>query len=163
MTKDNIVLREIRLDDNSQIENVIKQAFIEYDLPKVGTAYEDAETSKMYESYQAPNEMYFVIEEKGIVKGGAGIKRLSGHEISVCELQKMYFSPELRGRGLGKQMILHCLDFARKKGYDACYLETAHGLNEAIGLYKSIGFESLDKPLGNTGHYSCGIWMLKSI
>ncbi|OIQ28991.1 MAG: GNAT family N-acetyltransferase [Bacteroidetes bacterium MedPE-SWsnd-G2] len=163
MSKDNIVVREIRPDDNTQIEKVIKQTFIEYNLPKVGTAYEDAETPVMYESYQALKEQYFVIEENGIVQGGAGIKKLKGCEGSVCELQKMYFSPELRGRGLGKGMILHCLEFARNEGYEQCYLETAHGLNEALGLYRRIGFQELDEPMGNTGHYSCGIWMLKSL
>ena len=25
------------------------------------------------------------------------------------------------------------------------------------------GFVSLEKPLGNTGHYSCNVWMLKDL
>ena len=28
-------------------------------------------------------------------------------------------------------------------------------------LYKKAGFQYLDAPMGNTGHYSCPVWMLK--
>jgi putative acetyltransferase len=36
-------------------------------------------------------------------------------------------------------------------------------MNAAQALYKKNGFISLDKPVGNTGHYSCNVWMLKDL
>jgi putative acetyltransferase len=30
-------------------------------------------------------------------------------------------------------------------------------------LYKRIGFENICAPMGNTGHSSCEIWMVKNL
>lgn len=158
-----MIIREIQLKDNPLIEKVIKDTFIEVGLPLEGTAYEDIETSHMYQSYQSNNEVYFVIEENEEVLGGAGIKHLKDFEDEVCELQKMYFSPKIRGKGYGKLMFEKCLDAAKKLGYKKCYLESASILKTAIHIYEKYGFKHLDKPLGNTGHYSCGVWMIKEL
>ena len=56
-------IREIEIGDNSQIESVIKSTFKELGLPLVGTAYEDIETTRMFESYQEEKSIYFVVEE----------------------------------------------------------------------------------------------------
>lgn len=161
MSKMNI--REIRKQDNLAIEQVIKAIFHEFDLPLVGTAYEDEETPRMYESYQQENEIYFVLEENGQVYGGGGIKPLRDYGTDVCELQKMYFAPEIRGKGYGKLMFDRCLQAAKELGYKKCYLESASVLKAAIHIYEKNGFEHLEKPLGNTGHYSCGVWMIKEL
>ena len=158
-----MIIREIQLKDNAQIEKVIKQTFLEVGLPLVGTAYEDKETTMMYESYQAQNEIYFVIEVDGKVQGGAGIKHLNDFEEDVCELQKMYFSSKIRGKGYGKLIFEKCLQSAKELGYNKCYLESASILKTAIHIYEKFGFEHLDKPLGSTGHYSCGVWMIKEL
>ena len=161
MSKMNI--REIRQEDNLAIEQVIKAIFHEFNLPLVGTAYEDEETPRMYESYQQENEIYFVLEENGQVYGGGGIKPLRDYGADVCELQKMYFAPEIRGKGYGKLMFDRCLQAAKDLGYKKCYLESASVLKAAIHIYEKNGFEHLDGPLGNTGHFSCGVWMIKSL
>ena len=158
-----MIIREIQLKDNAQIEKVIKQTFLEVGLPLVGTAYEDKETAKMYESYQAKNEIYFVIEIHAEVQGGAGIKHLKDFEDDVCELQKMYFSSKIRGKGYGKIMIEKCLKSAKELGYKKCYLESASILQTAIHIYEKYGFKHLYKPLGSTGHYACGVWMIKEL
>ena len=52
-------IREIQAEDNLQIESVIKSTFIELGLPLIGTAYEDIETTRMFESYQEEKSIYF--------------------------------------------------------------------------------------------------------
>ena len=159
----NMVIREIQPSDNEAIEQIIKAIFHEFDLPLIGTAYEDEETPRMFESYQNENEVYFVLEEDGKVMGGGGIKPLRNFDEDVCELQKMYFSPFVRGKGYGKLMFEKCLGAAKELGYKRCYLESASVLKVAIHIYENKGFEHLDEPLGNTGHYSCGVWMIKDL
>ena len=163
MSKDKIVIREIKQEDNAQIEKIIKDCFHEFKIPLKGTAYEDVETTRMFESYQKPNEVYYVIDHDGEVLGGAGVKQLKDFSEDICELQKMYYSPKVRGRGLGKKMIKKCLENAKKLGYKKCYLESASQLKAAIHIYESYEFEHLDGPLGNTGHYSCSVWMIKDL
>jgi len=158
-----MIIREIQLKDNAQIEKVIKQTFLEVGLPLIGTAYEDKETTMMYESYRAEKEIYFVIEVDGEILGGAGIKHLKNFEEDVCELQKMYFSFKIRGKGYGKLIFEKCLQSAKELGYNKCYLESASILKTAVHIYEKYGFKHLEKPLGSTGHYSCGVWMIKKL
>ena len=163
MSNDNFTIRQIQRNDNATLEQVIKSIFLEFELPLVGTAYSDVEISSMFESYQGKNERYFVIENSGSVFGGAGIKPLKDFESDVCELQKMYFSPEIRGKGLGKKIIIKCLEQALDFGFKTCYLETFPTLKAAIHIYESVGFKYIDKPLGNTGHFSCDVRMTKEL
>lgn len=163
MSSNNIIIRKIRPEDNGQLEAVIKACFPEFNIPLEGTAYEDAETPRMYESYSGDREVYFVVANDQEVLGGGGIKQLKDYNGNVCELQKMYFSPKVRGQGYGKKMFEVCLNAAKDLGYETCYLESASQLKAAIHIYESFGFKHLTEPLGNTGHYSCGVWMTKQL
>lgn len=163
MSKDTIVIREIQPKDNKELEQVIRACFHEFKIPLEGTAYSDAETPRMYESYQNDNDVYYVLECNGEILGGAGIKPLKDFEADVCEIQKMYFSPKVRGQGYGKMLFNKCLQTAKVLGYKKCYLESASQLKAAIHIYESYGFSHLAKAMGNTGHYSCGVWMIKDL
>tara|TARA_B110000967_G_C18737338_1_gene485829 strand:+ start:337 stop:813 length:477 start_codon:yes stop_codon:yes gene_type:complete len=156
-------IREIQFKDNSQLESIIKTTFLELDLPLTGTVYEDIETTQMFESYQEKTAVYFVIEAEETVVGGAGIKALDSEDLSVCELQKMYLSSDVRGKGYSKKLMKVCLEAAKSMGYKQCYLETLSELKIAQKLYKQYGFEYLEASMGNTGHSSCGVRMIKTL
>jgi putative acetyltransferase len=158
-----IIIREIQKRDNEQIAQVIRQVLIELNVPKVGTAYADTQLDFMFEAYNNPKSAYFVIENNDKIIGGVGVSQLENEEESICELQKMYFLPEARGLGLGTQMMEKCLQSAKDFGYQKCYLETMPYMEDAQKLYKKVGFDYLCEPLGNTGHTSCPVWMLKQL
>lgn len=161
--KDTIVIREIEAKDNPKIAKAIRSVLVEMGAPKVGTAYEDVALDHMTETYGETNMVYFVVEKNDDIIGGAGIAPLDNYDGNVCELQKMYFMPEARGKGLGTEMMEKCLDFAKQAGFGQCYLETLPYMNDARKLYSKVGFKSIEKPMGNTGHYSCTVWMLKDL
>ena len=163
MGKDTIVIREIEQEDNPKIAKAIRSVLIELGVPKVGTAYEDRALDCMTETYMASNKAYFVVSSGDEIIGGAGISPLDNYEGNVCELQKMYFMPEARGRGLGSEMMSKCLEFAKQAGFEQCYLETLPYMEDAQKLYRKVGFKSITQPMGNTGHYSCTVWMLKNL
>ena len=156
-------IRLIENADNKKMAAVIRSVIIEMGMPKVGTAYTDAELDTMYEAYQKNRFVYYVVEDGNELLGGAGIAPLNNDNPSICELQKMYFLSEARGKGLGKQMIKKCLDFAKASNFEKCYIETMPNMQDAQKLYVKTGFEYLDTAMGNTGHTSCPIWMLKSL
>ena len=85
---------------------------------------------------------------------------LDGGPEGVCELRKMYFLPELRGRGAGAALMAQCLDAARKLGHRQVYLETLRGMDAAQKLYERTGFRRLDGPMGATGHFGCNRFYL---
>ncbi|RIA10023.1 putative acetyltransferase [Flavobacteriaceae bacterium MAR_2010_72] len=163
MSNNNIVIRKITKEDDKQIAKVIRAVLIEFGVPKVGTAYADKALDCMTETYDKPTSTYFVIDKGGSIIGGAGIAQLDNYEGNVCELQKMYFLPEARGVGLGSKMMQVCLDQAKTFGFEQCYLETLPYMEDARKLYAKVGFRSLDGPMGDTGHYSCNLWMIKDL
>ena len=163
MTLNNFKIREIQPSDNPKIAKTIRQVLIEFGVPKVGTAYADPSLDSLDEDYKGEKEIYFIIEKEGQIYGGAGIKQLKNFNGPVCELQKMYFLPEARGIGLGNKMMHLCLSKAKELGYTQCYLETLPYMEDARKLYRKTGFTDLDAPMGDTGHYSCNLWMLKNL
>jgi len=156
-------IRPVELNDNEALAIAVRKVLIEMGVPKVGTAYEDKELDAMYESYSQSRFQYYVVENQGNIMGGAGIAPLKGGDPSVCELQKMYFLPEARGKGLGKKMIHLCLDFAKANDFQLCYIETMPNMLDAQALYQKVGFKYIDHPMGNTGHTSCPVWLIKSL
>ena len=163
MSKNNIVIREITPADNEEIAIVIRKVLIEFGVPKVGTAYADKVLDSMYETYDKPTSVYFVVDDNGKLIGGAGIAQLDNYDGNVCELQKMYFLPEARGIGMGRKMMDLCLQQAKSLGFEKCYLETLPYMEDARKLYAKVGFKSLDSRMGDTGHYSCNLWMIKDL
>lgn len=157
------IIRPIEVRDNMVIARIIRSVLEDFNVPKVGTAYADSALDVMFETYQKERAIYFVLEENGKVIGGGGIAQLDNFSGNVCELQKMYFLPEARGRGLGTLMIDTCLKKARAFGYEKCYLETMSYMEAAQKLYQKYGFTYLDGPMGDTGHYSCGIHMILNL
>lgn len=158
-----VIIRPIQLEDNPRIAAVIRKVFIDDNFPKTGTAFADVQLDFMFETYNKPKAMYFVVEENGKIIGGAGISQLENSKENICELQKMYFLQEARGKGIGYKMIEKCLEKAIEFGYFNCYLETLPEMKAAQSLYKKFGFEYLCSPLGNTGHTTCPVWMLKEL
>ena len=158
-----MLIRPINESDNKQIAVILREVLVEMDIPRIGSAFEDPEIDKMYESYQSNRSRYFIVEENNKILGGAGINELKNGDINICELQKMYFRKSLRGRGIGDKMIELCLDFAVESNYKKCYIETMPNMVNAQKLYIKKGFKYIDKPLGNTGHTACPVWMLKNL
>lgn len=156
-------IRKIQPNDNKQVAALIRTVFDELEIPKTGTAYEDESLDKMYETYQQPNAVYFVVEHEQQILGCAGIAHLANADECICELQKMYFLSAIRGKGLGLELIEKCLSAAKNFGFEHCYLETMPFMHAAQKLYKKVGFEPLSAPMGATGHTSCGVWMLKQL
>lgn len=156
-------IRTILPSDNAEIAQVIRQVSTEYGLTEdKGFSVSDPTLDTLYQVYQANKGRYWVIVQNDRVLGGAGIAPLDGED-SICELQKMYFLPVLRGKGFAKKITKMCFKYAKELGYEKCYLETTADLKEAIALYQTLGFEQIDHPLGNTGHCDCEVRMLKDL
>ena len=139
---------------------IIREVMTSFGAYGPGYSINDPEVDAMSSHYTEPRAAFFVVEETGRVLGGGGIGPLAGAEADVCELRKMYFLPELRGRGLGEKMLRRCLDAARERGYRRCYLESLSGMDSAQKLYVKSGFKPLRGALGATGHSGCNRYYL---
>jgi putative acetyltransferase len=159
-----ITIRPIAPGDNVALARAVRDTLAEFGAAKPGTAYYDEATDHLYELFsQAPRSAYFVAEIDGEVLGGGGIFPTENLPADTVELVKLYLLPAARGRGVGKALINHCVEAARANGYARVYLETTEELTQAIPLYERLGFSYLPQALGNSGHFGCQIWMIKSV
>jgi putative acetyltransferase len=156
-------IREIKLEDNVQISKVIRKVIVELKAPKTGTTFADPELDHLSIAYKGNRSIYFIIENNDKILGGAGINPLRDSDELICELQKMYFTENARGKGWGEKMIDKCLTYAIDKGYKFCYIETMDFMKAAQKLYLKKGFDFIGKPMGNTGHTNCNVWMIKKL
>ena len=70
----------------------------------------------------------------------AGCVALRPMQDGACELKRMYVRPAYRGRGLGRALGERVIAEARHIGYPCMRLDTASVLINAITLYTSLGF-----------------------
>lgn len=154
-------IRKIAQGDNLQVAHLIRSILEDMGVPKVGTAYADNSLDAMFEAYQKPQSVFYVIAIHDEIIACGGIAPLKSCAGNICELQKMYVSSVHRGKGLATKILATCLDVARDFGFTGCYLETMPYMDAAQGLYKKSGFDYIKEPLGDTGHTACSVRMLK--
>lgn len=158
-----ITYRSIVPEDNPKIARVIRTVLEEFNAAKPGTVYTDPTTDNLYDLFQLPKSTYFIAEENGQIIGGCGLFPTEGLPEKCTELVKLYLSPAARGKGIGKHLMELCFEKAVELGYNQVYLETLPELHIAVGLYEHLGFHYLEKPLGNSGHFACDLWMIKKL
>lgn len=158
-----IQYRVIRKEDDPLIAGVIRSVLEEFGVNRPGTVYTDPGTDHISDLLQTPGSAYWVVEYQGKIIGGSGIFPTEGLPDGYVELVKLYVLNEFRGKRIGKKLIEMCIDKARELGYKKMYLETMPELDQAVGLYESLGFNTIHERLGESGHFSCHIWMVKDL
>ncbi len=156
-------IRPIRKFDNPRVARIIRDVMTEFGAVGAGYSIQDPEVDDMHGAYPDKSSAFLVITLGNRILGCGGVGPLHGGDRETCELRKMYLVQDLRGTGLGNRLLNLCLDEARRLGYQTCYLETLEHMTHARHLYRKHGFESLDKPLGATGHSACNAWMSKTL
>ena len=83
----------------------------------------------------------FVIAYLDDVAVGCGaVRRL---DQSTAELKRMYVTPSVRGRGIGRALVEALEREARMLGVTRIVLETGTRLAPAIRLYEAMGYERI--------------------
>ena len=153
-------IRPIEAKDNAAVEAVIRACLIEFGANHEGTAWADPDLGRFSEIYNTPGNRYWVAEdETGKIVGGTGIGRLTD---TVCELQKMYCLPQVRGSGLASRLMALALDYARNH-YKQCYLETLDNMTAAQRFYEKHNFSRTDIAPIQTTHFACEVKYIKEL
>lgn len=87
--------------------------------------------------YLNNNGLFLVLVDDEKVVGTGAIRRLDSDN---AELKRMWFLPPYRSRCLGYQMAQQLLAFARSTGYKNVRLDTDQKQQQAIRLYRRLGF-----------------------
>ena len=163
-----LVIRNILQSDNKRLAEIIRTTLIEFKANKPGTVFFDPTTDNLFDLFKTvdspdSNRVYFVAEYNNQIIGGCGLFPTSNLPDGCTELVKLYLSPNGRGIGAARILMEKCFETAKELGYKQIYLESLPELKTAVGLYLKTGFVPLQKPLGNSGHFGCNIWMIKDL
>ncbi|WP_294298921.1 GNAT family N-acetyltransferase [uncultured Chryseobacterium sp.] len=157
------LIRKVEQSDNEALAELIRDTFIEFDAPKEGTVYSDPTTSDLYSLFTKENSVLWVGEIDGVISGCCGIYPTEGLPEKCAELVKFYLRPSARGVGLGKSLMNQSIASAKEMGYENIYLESLPEFSKAVKMYENSGFRLLERPLGNSGHGSCTVWMIRNL
>lgn len=165
------VIRPMEARDRAAVASLIRTVMPEFGAKGPGFAINDPDVDDMFEAYRASRSAYFVVTrtpEKAtargdVVVGGGGYAPLVGGDAHTCELRKMYFLPEVRGLGLGQEVLDKCLAGAARARFRRMYLETLAQMAQARALYTKNGFSPVARPLGKTGHFGCDSFMVRAL
>lgn len=90
--------------------------------------------------HAAPEGEILVARLHGKVVGCVMMQRIDEH---ICEMKRMFISPEGRGMGLGRRLAEGIIRVAAERGYVSMQLDTGRNHDEALGLYRSLGFREI--------------------
>jgi GNAT superfamily N-acetyltransferase len=90
----------------------------------------------------APSQgaQWLALDENGEAVGFVTAYRVLSSTLAVerCLLNDLYVVPTVRGRGVGRQLIVHCAEWAVAQGYNGIYWRTADDNLTAQRLYDSL-------------------------
>lgn len=158
-----ITVRKIEQKDNTELARIIRSCFDDFKVPTKGTVYEDDSTDHLFELFEDENSALFVAEENNKLLGCCGIFPTEGLPGNCAELVKFYLDKNSRGKGVGRKLMEESISFAKESGYKSIYIESLPEFSTAVSIYEKQGFNYLERPLGNSGHSGCNLWMLKEL
>ncbi|WP_338623105.1 GNAT family N-acetyltransferase [Agarivorans sp. OAG1] len=155
-------IHPIDASHNQAVKQLIQRGGREFGAIGDGFGPSDSEVEAMSLNYCEPQRGYWVALQQNQVVGCGGIAELDDAS-KTCELRKLFVNPQCRGQGIGKALAKHCLQEAKQRGYQQCYLDTLSTMESAIALYQSLGFNHLSEPFVNSIHSGCDVWMMKTL
>ena len=98
--------------------------------------YSDS-TERLRAKFTQPGSAFYLCGQAGAAAGCVGF---TGVGDGVCELQKLFVRPGLRGFGAGRALMREALAGMARDGYRRARLETVTFMTEALALYRASGF-----------------------
>jgi len=86
--------------------------------------------------------IFFALSNSEVI----GTMALIQKERGVYELNKMAVKKDLRGNGIGHQLIKFIIDYSVDKNFESIILYSNTVLKNSIHLYEKFGFKEIDNP-----------------
>jgi GNAT superfamily N-acetyltransferase len=100
--------------------------------------------------YAAPSGVVLVAWVDGAAAGCVAVKPLNAIGSATgergCELKRLWVGSGFRGHRLGRRLMEEAMEWARRAGNEAMYLDTVPtAMPEANALYAALGFERVER------------------
>lgn len=126
-----------------QDQEVVRELFREYaaslnfDLCFQGF---DRELAELPGEYAPPGGCLLLALAEGDLAGCVALRQFDDR---TCEMKRLYVRPAFRGQGLGRKLAEAVIQEARRLSYQRMVLDTVPSMQEAVQLYRSLGFAEI--------------------
>ena len=98
----------------------------------------DTELARLPGKYAAPTGGILLARDgTGRSVGCVAVRPIDSQ---CCEMKRLYVLPDMRGTGLGMDLVLSILELATSLGYHQMRLDTLPSMHGALSLYEKTGF-----------------------
>lgn len=169
--QNSIEIKQIKPDQAPQVKQLIIDCCVELKIWKPHLTSEQIEQeldgvnefndlNNVETTYFNNNGTFLVLLDNEKVVGSGAIKKIDD---DICEVKRVFFAQEYRGKGLGSQIMRQLLDFAKTHGYKKARLDILNPTVQtaAVALYKKFGFYEII-PYCNPS-ISMGLFMEKTL
>ena len=104
--------------------------------------------SEFLKRYDTLRDGFWTASSRGRVEAHITIDGVNS-ETKGAHLRYFIVSDELRGMGIGRELITRAVAFCRKAGHCKVYLWTFEGLHTAHHLYEGAGFRLIEMQRGS--------------
>ena len=142
-----VSIRVYQPSDLAELKRITVESFDGISLDKIiaerigplpGPNWRERKTRHIDDDVAANPDGVFVAEEQGKVVGY--ITTRIDRELGKGRIPNLAVIPETRGRGLGRKLIEHALEYFRREGMTFVMIETMAHNEAGIHLYPSCGF-----------------------
>jgi ribosomal protein S18 acetylase RimI-like enzyme len=98
-----------------------------------------------------PGGQIFLVKDKDKIIGTVALMKI---ENGIFELTKMAVSPAAQGKRIGQKLMVHTIEYAKRKGWEKLIIYSNRKLENAIHIYKKYNFKEI--PIEGNNPYARG-------
>lgn len=106
-----------------------------------GEAFSDVDPTHS-EHFTEPNGTFLVARFDDVAIGCGGIRRVDD---ATAEIKRMYVRPDMRGKGIARELLGALETWAMERGYTRIILESGTAQPDACALYESSGYDRIER------------------
>lgn len=132
-----------RVTEESQYAKV-RELFTEYvDSLGIDLSFQniEIELQSLPGEYVPPEGCILLAMYEEQVAGCVALRKI---DEDVCEMKRLYVKPDFKGKGIGKRLASSIIEEAKNRGYRYIRLDTLPTMEQAISLYRSLGFYEIE-------------------
>ena len=105
------------------------------------------EMAEFLSRFDETRDGFWIVSLNDRIEGGIAIDGIKART-DGAHVRWFIVSPEVRGQGFGRRLMVEAISFCREKDYRKVYLETFEGLHGARYLYEKFGFRLMQQAEG---------------
>lgn len=102
----------------------------------------EEELISLPDKYAAPEGRLYILKYNDNFSGCIALRKI---EDDICEMKRLYLKEDIRGKGIGKELVEKIIKDAKDIGYKKMRLDTIkEKMPNAVSMYERYGFVEIE-------------------